>query len=167
MLHNIVSGASPLSLRIIDWFVTHYARAKNIIYWIDDTTSTIYENFPEANGQHLRKFHLNMEYRAQLQSYTKMYFDPFRRYERITFVLESSPMVSIESTVGQLNFFRWALQNHVLDYIATHLHEIEDNMATFQKSMKERVTTSKTRQRVVLAKPINTVTHTQCFIRFD
>ena len=168
MLHDIIVGTSPLSLRIIDWFVTHYARAQNIIYWIDDSTSTLYEHFPSSNGQHLRKFHLNLEYRAQLQSYTKMYFDPFRRYERITFVLESGPLVSIESTVGQLNFFRWALQNHVIEYIMNHIQDIEDNMASFQKSSKERSSsTTKTRQRIVSSKPVNTITHTQCFIRFD
>ena len=79
-----------------------------------------------------------MEYRAQLQSYTKLFFDPFRRHERITFILEQSPLVSIETTVGQLNFFRWAFQNHVFEYILAHLQHIEETMATYQKQLKSQ-----------------------------
>jgi len=152
-----------LSLRLIDWFVTHYARMKNVVYWIDDTKKRFVENMPN-NGEHLRKFHLYLEYRAQLQSYTKMYFDPFRRYERITFMLEPSKMLSIESTVGQLNFFRWALQNHVIEYIANHLHEIEESMSSFQNSEKSK---EKTKKRAVACTPVNMVSHTKSFIRFD
>jgi len=163
-LYNIVSGTSPLSLRVIDWFVTHYARSKNIIYWIDDKNRKHYENFPAVGGEKLRKFHLHLEYHAQLQSYTKMYFDPFRRHEKITFVLEKTPMVSITSTVGQLNFFRWALQNGVTDYITNHINDIEENMSCFQNAIKNK---EKPKKRLVSCKPTNTFTHVQCFIRFD
>jgi hypothetical protein len=139
-LYSVINGDSILSLRLIDWFVTHYARVNNIVYWIDETTGVtkIYEEFPKNadNNTSLRKFNLYLDYRAQLQSYTKMFFDPFRRYVRITFVLETEPLLSIESTVGQLNFFRWALQNGVLEYIKNNIKHIEDNMTVFQKQTK-------------------------------
>ena len=187
MLHHITSGDSQLSLRIVDWFVTHYARAHNVMYWVDDATKKMYASFPENGGQHLRKFHLYLEYRAQLQSYTKMFFDPFRRHERITFVLEADPMVAIESTVGQLNFFRWAMQNSVIDYITQHVHDIEDHMASHQKkggvAAKKAATAgagsgsglgsspaesaSKKQNRVVATNPSTPVTHTHCYVRFD
>ena len=35
---------------------------------------------------------------------------------------------SIITTVGQLNFFRWALENKILDYIANNLKTIELDM---------------------------------------
>ena len=35
-LKDIIEGNSLLSLRIIDWFVTHYARTYQVIYWIDN-----------------------------------------------------------------------------------------------------------------------------------
>lgn len=187
VLYNIVTGNSPVSLRVIDWFVTHYARINNIVYWMDDYSKpTMYEELPSSDEVHrnLRKFHLYLEYRAQLQSYTKMYFDPFRRYERITFVMETNPLVVIESTVGQLNFFRWALQNNVIEYIMLHLSDIEDAMSSFQSNAssssscndkdkdKEKnqkllhKSTEKPKKRIAACVP-NIITHTQCFVRFD
>jgi hypothetical protein len=167
-LRHIVEGSSPLSLRVIDWFVTHHARANNIVYWIDDSTPNkeIVEKFPTHGGQNLRKFNLYLEYRAQLQSYTKMYFDPFRRYERLTFVLETTdPIQTIETTVGQLNFFRWALQNKVIDYITNHLADIEDNMSHFQTTSKKEDKTQK--RKVATCAPLNVISHNQCFVHFD
>jgi len=138
-LKDIIDGNSLLSLRIIDWFVTHYAKTNQIIYWIDNDKNIYYEKYPEhVDNKNLRKFHLYMEYRAQLQSYTKLFFDPFRRHERITFILESDPLISIETTVGQLNFFRWAFQNHIFTYILDHLQNIEDMMASYQKQLKNQ-----------------------------
>lgn len=122
LLFEINTGISPVSLRVVDYVVTHYAKSKNVTYWIDDAGS------PTA-----RKFNLYLEYRAQLKAYTKLHFDPFRRHERITFVLETQPLQTIETTIGQLNFFRWALQNHVIQYIASNLSTIENHMANHNK----------------------------------
>jgi len=30
--------------------------------------------------------------------------------------------------VGQLNFFKWALENNIVDYVQKHMKEIEDDM---------------------------------------
>lgn len=154
VLYNVVSGNSPLSLRVIDWFVTHYAKAYNVVYWINDAEGTISE-VPTADVN-FRKFNVYLDTRAQLKSYTKLHFDPFRRHERISFVLETSPMKVIETTVGQLNFFRWALHNHLLDYIQNHLIEIEEHMSLLQKKGK-----------TAAAPQINTVMKASCCVRFD
>lgn len=157
VLYDVVNGKSRLSLRIIDWFVTHYAKLNSTVYWIDDATGAIYD-YPD--NRDLRKFNVYLDTRAQLKSYTKLHFDPFRRHERISFVLNATPpyIKVVETTVGQLNFFRWALQNRVLDYIESHIDEIEEHMASFQKrSVKDTVSLS----------PPNTVMRAQCCIRFD
>jgi hypothetical protein len=192
LLKDIIQSESILSLRVIDWFVTHYARTNQVIYWIDTDKDIYYEKYPETNvNPNIRKFHLYMEYRAQLQSYTKLFFDPFRRHERITFVLESSPLVSVETTVGQLNFFRWIFQNHVYSYILTNLQHIENTMAKYQKQLKKNKTaaitpvveissditntntnTTKKKPEDVKIKKKDThigniVLRTPCFIRFD
>jgi hypothetical protein len=194
-LKDIIDGNSLLSLRIIDWFVTHYAKTNQIIYWIDNDKNIYYDKYPShINNINLRKFHLYMEYRAQLQSYTKLFFDPFRRHERITFILEQDPLISIETTVGQLNFFRWAFQNHIFTYILDHLQSIEDKMASYQKQLKNQnkkindvtpsqsLNTSINTNKDVIITNINPcknkskkkdthigniVLHTPCFIRFD
>ena len=35
-LSKMIEGKHTISLRVMDWFITHYAKYKNIIYWIDD-----------------------------------------------------------------------------------------------------------------------------------
>lgn len=128
-LYDIVNGKSALSLRVIDWFVTHYTKEHNIIYWVDDKSNLLIENFPATDGNSLRKVHLYLDYRAQLKSYTKLNFDPFRRHNRISFLIDTHKHTLLETTVGQLNFFRWCFHNHILDYICNHLPEIEAHMA--------------------------------------
>lgn len=180
-LYDIIEGSSPLSLRIIDWFVTHHARATNVTYWIDETNNVLVMDPPNDNSEYsrsLRKFNLYLDYRAQLQSYTKMFFDPFRRYDRITFVLEATPLTTIETTVGQLNFFRWALENNVIDYISEHISDIEDCMASFHKTVKagekdkdKEKDKEKDKPRAPCSRslpaPLHTVVHTPHFIHFD
>ena len=58
-----------------------YAKANNIIYWIDPNTDFIIESHPvnKDDAMNLKKIMLYIEYRAQLKSYTKLYFDTFRR----------------------------------------------------------------------------------------
>ena len=150
-----------VSLRVLDWFVTHYAKSKQIIYWIDDSEDKVYFEYPEHNSN-LRKFNLYYEYRAQLQSYTKMYFDPFRRHNRISFNIEENS--SVETTVGQLNFFKWIIHNHVLEYINLNIKDIENHMSLYQKSVKNIV-------NIVPKKVENKVfqisSNTPCIIRFD
>jgi hypothetical protein len=156
---EIVTGASPLSLRIIDWFVTHFAKTQNVIYWIDDKAGSIYEE--SAPVESLRKFNLFLEYKAQLKSYTKLHFDPFRRHQRVSFTVEPSMNIQIETTVGQLNFFRWALQNHVIDYIQNHSHEIQDQM-----TQKEGVQKIKTKT-VHPPSPSSAFIKAHCYVHFD
>lgn len=165
IVYEIIEGISPLSLRVIDWFMTHYARNHNVLYWVDDANDKMMEHYPENGGNGLRKFHLYLEYRAALKSYTKMYMDPFRRHQRITFVLETDPFVSVETTVGQLNFFRFALSNHVIEYIQNHLAEIESAMTLHQKQMKHATYVSENKKEA--PKPVNTVLRAPCHLRFD
>jgi len=175
ILYEVVEGKSILSLRILDWFVTHYSNKNNIIFWINENTREILEKYPVNNvnqNTHIKKFNLYVEYRAQLQSYTKMYFDPFRRHERITFILEHDPLVSIVTTVGQLNFFKWAIQNNILTYVENNIQDIEDEMAKYQKDLKNKTKKSfkkngGTSSTSVIQKNTILKTPTPCYIKFD
>jgi hypothetical protein len=116
ILKNIINGKHKLSLRIIEWLVTHYAKSNNIYYWIDDD-KIIYKDFPEDNFKgNIRKINLYQDYRAQLKSYSKFNFDSFRRHHRITFFISEDKTEYIETTVGQLNFFRWIFNNNIINY---------------------------------------------------
>jgi hypothetical protein len=114
MLH-IINGVSKISLRILDWFVTNYAKKNNIIYDVIN-----------QNKNTIRKFIVYLDYKSQLKAYSKKQFDPFCRRERIEF--EYNPNESIETTVGQLNFFRWCIENNIIDYIENNIEVIEQDM---------------------------------------
>ena len=77
----------------------------------------------------LNSFWSFLNYKSQLKAYTKKQFDPFCRRERINFFYDTEDSNKyIETTVGQLNFFRWAIKNQVLSYITKNLNTIEHDM---------------------------------------
>ena len=127
-LVDIVEGKSKVSLRIIDWLVTHYAKRNNIVYWINDKKKEVYLEVDKDTVKTCRKFRLYEDYRVQLKSFTKMYFDPFRRHNRIT-----CDSADIETTIGQLNFFKWVFKNGVLTYIENNLEKVTKDMSTYNK----------------------------------
>lgn len=116
-----LDGKAPLSLRIIDWFVTKYSR-KNFI------------KYP-LNGQ---EFVLYLSYKGQLKAYSKLYFDPNCRRDRIMFKIPKYE--TFMTTIGKLNFFRWALECGVLDYIEDHEDEIK---AGYNSHLRETAQTLK------------------------
>jgi hypothetical protein len=107
-------GTAPISLRLIDFFVTNYCR-KNFI------------SYP-LNGQ---EFLVYVSYKSQLKAYSKQFFDPNCRRERIVFQIQGYE--PFRTTVGQLNFFRWAFENQLLEYIQEHYDEIQEDRIACQK----------------------------------
>lgn len=160
LLKTIISGQHKLSLRLIDWLVTHYSKANNIYYWI--YKNNVYETYPEdvEDSKNLKKINLYLDYRAQLKSYAKINFDSFRRHQRITFFIDFDKEILFETTIGQLNFFRWAFSNNILEYAVAHYdkiydHMIKNNVNKRQKKKKHYHTN------------IQDITRTRCTLRFD
>jgi len=120
-----ISPDSKVSLRIIDWFVTNYSKKYNIMYEIsaDKRENTIVGK--EYTGKK-RQIIVYLNYKSQLKSYSKKQFDPFCRRERITYEYRAGEQIT--TTVGQLNFFKWAFENNVVDYIKDNLQDIERDM---------------------------------------
>jgi hypothetical protein len=109
-----LSGEAPLSLRIIDWFVTKYSRKGFVRY--------------PLNGQ---EFLVYLSYKGQLKAYSKQYFDPNCRRERIMFTIPGHEQFM--TTIGKLNFFRWALESKILDYMEAHEEEIRSGYNAYLK----------------------------------
>ena len=65
-------------------------------------------------------------YKGQLKAYSKKNFDPFCRRNRIRFYYDENKYFI--TTVVQLNFFKWALENYIINYIKVHLKDIENDM---------------------------------------
>lgn len=115
----IIKGSTKLSLRIIDWFLTNFSKKKTIWYDLEKTKS-------KGGDKYSEHFDVHTRYKQQLKAYSKKQFDPFCRRDRIQFSYDKDKYII--TTVGQLNFFRWAIENKVLDYIKDHLKEIDTDM---------------------------------------
>jgi len=115
----IVQGCSKISLRVLDWFVTNYCKKHNTVII-----------FEKDNRQ--QKMIVHLDYKNQLKAYSKRSFDPFCRRERINFVYGKGN--ELLTTVGQLNFFRWAIENKIIEYIGNKLDEIEHDMNSSLKT---------------------------------
>jgi hypothetical protein len=102
---EIINGESTLSLRLIDWFVTNYAKKYNTSYLLSEKNHII----------------VYLSYKSHLKAYSKKMFDPFCRWKRIKFM-------DFETTVGQLNFFEWAITDNVLGYLEAHREEVHGDM---------------------------------------
>lgn len=124
----IIEGKSDISLRLIDWFVTNYSKKH----------TTIITRSLDNNIVH---FNVYLSYRSQLKAYSKQQFDPFRRRDRIKFYYEKDGW--IETTIGQLNFFRWILQNNILEFIAEYNENIENDMVSSQKEHQQKKSNEK------------------------
>ena len=93
------------------------------------------ENAPDKVNNSTIQFFVYLRYRSQLTSYHKIKFDPFCRNDRI---INWGPNKDITTTLAQLNFFKWAIENRVLDYIEGHLKEIEVDMNTNIRPSKDK-----------------------------
>ena len=124
----IINGVSPLSLRLIDWFVTNYAK----------------EYFTRYTHRG-RRYAVWEEYRLRLRSYKKKRFDPFCRWERVDMPFEDGTY--IETTIGQLNFFKWALENRVLDHIESNRNHIEADMSRRNSTARNKPASEKQTRR--------------------
>ena len=113
-LINILNNNFQISLRIIDWFVTNYSKKNNIKWNINNDRFVVYIN-----------------YKSQLKAYSKKFFDPFCRRERIYFYYNEKDYII--TTIGQLNFFKWTIENNIIEYIRNNYKIIEKDM---QNSLK-------------------------------
>jgi hypothetical protein len=134
---KIITGESKISLRIVDWFATNYAKKYYTLYEIDQSSDNIQ-----------RRFKVYDDYKLKLKAYSKKRFDPFCRWDRISIPYTKGKF--IETTIGQLNFFKWALENKVIDYIDTNYDVIEKDMNSRNSTSKRKelvVDNSKTRKK--------------------
>ena len=107
-LIEILQDRSLVSLRMIDWFVTKYSRMNNLQY--------------DVNG---KQFQVYANYKSQLKAYSKRQMDPFCRRDRIELTKHNTKILT---TIGQMNFFRWAIENHILKYIYENFESLDKLM---------------------------------------
>lgn len=159
----IVKQETAISLRLLEWLITNYSKKFNIFYELGSAQTS--DGYIPSN----KNFNLWLDYKNQLKAYNKRSFDPFSRRQRIFFDTELNKVVLLKSeeyesynelpngiltTIGQLNFFRWAITNKVIDYAFENLESIESDMlssadkrSSFKKTAPVDLTGQKKIQR--------------------
>ena len=99
----IINGESEISLRLIDFFIaSNTARRLRIgLTW-------------------------RISHHEMLKRLTKRGFDVFVRRPRIKFQYNETSFIT--TTLGQLRYFIWLLENDILDYIKYNIIEIKNLM---------------------------------------
>lgn len=123
--------STVVSLRLLDWFVTNYV-----------TAETIVGETPKEKSQ---RQNLYFVYSQNLNSYKKVWFDPFARelpekgsykllFNTETFTMEVSSAEApvegpiISTTTGQLNFFKCAIEYGIIQHVFEHHERIQRHM---------------------------------------
>lgn len=166
LLVHILNGDSVISLRLIEYFVVNYVLDNNtyfnikkynkdltyaIKYLFDkkkqstlegdirediisrqNSSESILEEDKLNNFDDLFMIHDN--YKCQLKACNKKNFDPFCRWTRIRLYYSSQNY--FYTTIAQLNFFKWMIENFIVDYILDNLTTIEKTMIAYEKKIK-------------------------------
>jgi hypothetical protein len=131
----IINGESHISLRLIDWFATNFAKKKYTILKVENTNGIV------------KRFKVYNDYKLKLKAYSKKRFDPFCRWDRINIPYKDDNY--IQTTIGQLNFFKWILENNILPFIQSNFKLIQSDMDSRNSTIKNNAISKKngTRKR--------------------
>lgn len=100
----IVNQTSRLSLRVVDFFCTNYSKKNNVFI----NNLSVYES-----------------YRVQLKAHRKQSFDCFCRQNKVVFEIGGCVLYT---SIAQLLFMKWMIENHILDYVESNYDVIEKDM---------------------------------------
>ena len=118
---DIITGKSIISLRVLDWFATKYSRKK--LYVKEKKLGTDYDIY--------------ISYKSELKSYKKDYFDPFRRGKKFYHYFDDDKKIKLYTTLGQLNFFKWAICNGIISYVEYNITQLTSSMNKSKKEEKK------------------------------
>ena len=134
-----INNQKKISLRLIDWFVTNYCKKYKISIQLKKSKKVHFISIYDS-------------YKSNLKAFSKKAFDPFRRKEKIflNYDLKDKKNINkgfkiifsnnhikkynyIDTTIGQLNFFKWVIDNDIYTYIKENKISIENDMINSQK----------------------------------
>ena len=128
---RIINGESKISLRLVDWFVTNFAKKYYTVYELP-----VKPKIAQETSNETFRFKVYNDYKLRLKAYSKLNFDPFCRWSRISIPYDENRFM--ETTIGQLNFFKWAIEHNIMDYIELHYQDIENDMNNRNSTSKRR-----------------------------
>lgn len=126
---TVLEKKDNIPLRIYEWFVTNYSKKNDIFYTIKRPTGK------------MEKFFVYESYNIQLKTYKKKGFDPFFRYSlsksyTLSYKNKDNIEIKFDTSIGQLYFFRWAIENLIIDYIKENIKAIETDMKSTRNLSK-------------------------------
>jgi len=144
-----------MSLRLINWFCTNYSKQYNVSYYI-----------MKRGKKEL--FNVYTEYKRISGSESKEFFDPFRRGEKNKKLItieykENGEIKNLKTTTAQLNFFRWAFNNRIIEYALQNQSKIYENMSKYSYKKQNK----KQKQNKYSLIPKQDIIVSKCFLCFD
>lgn len=128
----IINNRDPLPACDLDWLVTNYSKEFPVIY-------------PNPENASQPPINVHESYEHYEKNWKKELFDPFQRGPRIYY--RDSDGNQHETTIGQLNFFMWAIKFGVLDWAIRHKHEIQQHHAKVMKARKALIQSQPNRKK--------------------
>lgn len=119
LIDSIINKSEPVSLRVLDWFVTNYSKTYREEIYVEI------------------KLDVNNMYKNQLKAYNKSCFDPFCRIsknkkkskKRIEFIYGDYQEKYLLTSIGQLNFFKWFFESiGMFEYLVKNLEHIKEDI---------------------------------------
>lgn len=147
-LTDVLRNKTKISLRTLDWLVTNYAKKNNVVYSYNNKTVNVF-----------------LEYKGCLKAFSKRSFDPFQRRDRIE--ITDADGEKLQSTTGQLNFFRFAISMGVIKYAAQNSTAIEADMLAAIKHRNTKGPKTKRKELSKAAIKSATTTDIKVTVRFS
>ena len=108
ILIPLITGDNEyISLRLLDWLVTSFAKQLHIAY-------TCTSPFGDNVFHHVNVY---QSYQNNLDMFKRKNFDPFRRRARVYFIQDDT---TYTTTPGLLQFIMWAYKYGIIQYCINH-----------------------------------------------
>lgn len=150
------SRKNKLSVGLLDWFNVNYAKQYGVEYKLTRMGRS-------------RTIHVEQSYNAALDGYGKECFDPFARGKKNggAMILTNSDGDQVTTTLRQLNYFRWAINTGVIDYVKDHVDEIyQDFVERSNRGGKKKTGEKKQKLSVSASKSLG-LHNVKMTVRFD
>lgn len=133
---NIINNEDTISLRLLNWFAMKYSATMMAL------------DFVNSDGK-IELFDVKISYRARLNTHSKRYFDPFRRGRKFDYEYDKTDKSrAVETTLCQLNFFRWMFMHDLMDYVEENFEELKNKMGSYNTQEKKKKETKKAKEKV-------------------
>ena len=121
---RIINNEDTTSLRLLNWFAMKHSATMEALQIAHD----------DGN---IELFDVKISYKARLKTHSKKYFDPFRRGKRFDYYYDKKDDSKfIETTLCQLNFFRWLFMHNLMDYVEDNFENLKQKMGVYEKKRK-------------------------------